>query len=300
MAVLTTGSKAGPQFSAANWAPIPAWEQATLKQLSAQGKLSGVPPEYLAAIAQAESNGIGGGINSSNYGGFFGLAPNTAYPNGSLTMAQLLGTDKASFSAQAETAAAAYASYLKAANGNAYAAEMHYQGGRTQGVGVMQSYGLGPNINVASLTSPPSLSSSSLGGSLMGTCNKKDCLVGTPFGVGGCLLDQCQARALVSGLVILGGGLVILVGVAVLASSSSGGKQLLKLAPVAYGADKLGQAMGPNKRPTEKQAQQRELSAYTRGHSEGRTMAEKGRSVPKQSSTFTPHPDDADFSEEPS
>lgn len=139
----------------------------------------------------------------------------------------------------------------------------------------------------------------STGGSVMGACDKAHCLAGTPFGVGGCLLDQCQARAVLSGLIVLAGGITLLVGVAVLASSTKAGKTLMKAAPIGFGADMLAKSMKQKSpRPTEKQAQERELAAYTTGHKEGRAMAEKGRSVPAgSSSSFTPHPDDADFAE---
>jgi len=240
----------GPQYGSANWAPIPAQQQNWLNQLSSSGQLSGIPPQYLAAMDWAESNGMGGSVNSEGYGGFFGLASGTQYPNGSLRTAQLTGTDQASFNAQATTAAAELAKLIKSTDGNVYVAEQLYQGGSTEGYGVMQQYGLSPLLDVGTLSAatPASGSPASGSGSLMGACTKADCIIGTPFGIGGCLMDQCQAKAFVSGLLVLGGGLITLVGVALLVSSSKTGQQLMKLAPVAYGADQLGKlAKSPGK-----------------------------------------------------
>lgn len=298
MAVTTKTGGTGPQYSAANWAPIPAQQQKWLKQLSNSGKLSGISPEYLAAIDWAESNGMGGGVNSSNYGGWFGLKANTQYPSGSITPAQLTGTDKASFDAQAMTSAGLLASLIKANNGNVYAAEQQYQGGGSlQGVKVMQQYGLGPVVDPSTLTAPPTVGpdgTSTAPGSLMGACNKGKCIIGTPFGVGGCLMDECQAKALVSGLLVLGGAFVMLVGVAVLATSTKAGRTLMSVAPVGFAAEKLMKGGG---KVTEKKAQTRETAAYNRGHAEGKKMASQGSSVPKGSS-YKPRPEDADFAVE--
>lgn len=147
-----------------------------------------------------------------------------------------------------------------------------------------------------SSTAPPGSAANS--GSLMGACDKQKCIINIPLVVTStCGLDQCQAKALVSGLIVLAGAVTLLVGVAVLASSSKAGKTLLKAAPIGFGADMLAKSMRQKSpKVTEKQAQKRELAAYNTGHKEGRTMAEKGRSVPAGSS-YTPHPDDADFAE---
>ena len=109
---------------------------------------------------------------------------------------------------------------------------------------------------------------------LMGPCDKAKCLVHVPLG--GCLLDQCQAKAFVSGLLVVGGGLVMLLGVAFLTKGTPVGNALNPLSQQAakYGADKLfGGGL-----VTEKQAQKREATAHTQGHREGRKMAEKGNS----------------------
>ncbi len=109
---------------------------------------------------------------------------------------------------------------------------------------------------------------------LMGPCDKAKCLVHVPLG--GCLLDQCQAKAFVSGLLVVGGGLVMLLGVAFLTKGTPVGNALNPLSQQAakYGAHKLfGGGL-----VTEKQAQKREATAHSQGHSEGRKMAEKGQS----------------------
>ena len=111
---------------------------------------------------------------------------------------------------------------------------------------------------------------------IMGPCDKKKCIVGTPFGVGGCLLDECSAKAFVSGLLVAGGALVMLLGVAFVTKGTAVGSALNPLSKSAskYGATKLlgGGVL------TEKQAQKREATAHSQGHREGRKMAEKGNS----------------------
>jgi hypothetical protein len=135
---------------------------------------------------------------------------------------------------------------------------------------------------------------------LMGPCVKAKCIIGTPFGVGGCLMDDCQAKAFVSGLIVLGGVVTILVGVLALAGSTKAGRQIAELPMVggaaAWGAKRMMGASGGGK-VTEKKAQTRETAAYNRGHSEGKKMASQGSSVPKGSS-YKPHPEDADFAVE--
>lgn len=300
----TIGSANGTQYGSANWAPIPAQQQQWLNQLASTGQLSGIPPQYLAAMDWAESNGMGGAVNSKGYGGFFGLAPNTNYVNGSLSQSQLTGTDQASFNAQAVTAAAQLASLIKSNGGNVYAAESQYQGGGTEGASIMQTYGLSTTLDPSTLTAPPSVNGGSTTsgspGALMGPCNKSKCIIGTPFGVGGCLMDDCQAKAFVSGLIVIGGVVTILVGVLALAGSTKAGRQIAELPMVggaaAWGAKRMMGASGGGK-VTEKKAQTRETAAYNRGHSEGKTMASKGSSVPKGSS-YKPRPEDADFAVE--
>jgi hypothetical protein len=127
---------------------IPAWQAQQLQALASQGDLSGVDPAILAAIDQAESSGQGGAINSSGYGGYFGLGAGSSYPAGSPTAALLQGTGPAAFDTQAELAASEYASLLEATGGNTYAAEAAYQTGlgsgisSTEGTNVFASLGV--------------------------------------------------------------------------------------------------------------------------------------------------------------
>lgn len=144
-AVGDTGSKLPPQ----GFPDLPSWQIQQLNSLAESGQLSGVPPQVLALIAKAESGGQGGSINSSGYGGFFGLAPNQNYSGNSVTTSQLQGTDVNSFSAQAITAAGLFRSLLNQFGGNPVAAEYAYQngpnagpGGTTEGASLFQQFGL--------------------------------------------------------------------------------------------------------------------------------------------------------------
>lgn len=95
-----------------------------------QGKLSGVNPMILGAIAQEESNFeiAGAGYNSAGYGGYFGLGAYN-YPGGnSETVAQLETNSPAAFNQQAITAAAEFASLLQK-YGSVTKAESAYQTG---------------------------------------------------------------------------------------------------------------------------------------------------------------------------
>jgi len=145
-------------------------------------------------------------------------------------------------------------------------------------------------------------------GSLMGNCKAyrnsasatTNCLVGGGGVLGisaPCVFNACQAKALVSGLLVLGGGIVMLVGIALLASGTKAGKMLASTTPIGMGMQLVGG--GGSSKVTENQAQKREVTAYNQGHREGRIMASQGSSVPRGSGTsFTPHPDDALFAEE--
>lgn len=125
-----------------------------LNSLAQKGQLSGVPPQVLASIVQAESSGKGGSINSAGYGGYFGLSPNTAYGPTKLSVsnATLTGTTPESFAQQAIVAASEFASLLHNSNGNIYAAESAYQTGsysaglQGEGVKVLQGNGIPSSI----------------------------------------------------------------------------------------------------------------------------------------------------------
>ena len=68
---------------------LPQWEIGDLESLSQEGKLYGIDPHVIGAITQAEEHGIGGYINSENYGGFFGLSDVASYPGGTPSAALL-------------------------------------------------------------------------------------------------------------------------------------------------------------------------------------------------------------------
>jgi hypothetical protein len=107
--------------------PVPAWEQQDLERLAQSNELSGVDPQVLAVMDQAESSGEGGGINSAGYGGFFGLGANKTYPGGESTSTMLSDPSEASFISQAKIAASAFASYW---TGNVETTENVYQSGQ--------------------------------------------------------------------------------------------------------------------------------------------------------------------------
>lgn len=118
---------------------IPAWEWTELQTLSGKGELDNISPTVLGSIDQAESSGQGGGINSSGYGGWFGLGENTTYPGQSAptTPGLLQSTTVQSFDAQAEIAADEFGSLLTKTGGNPITAEQDYQGGGTEGSSIL-------------------------------------------------------------------------------------------------------------------------------------------------------------------
>lgn len=143
---MATNVPAGPGPSS-GWGAagnVPAWENTILNSLSKTGDLSGVPAAILSAIDQAESSGQGGAINSAGYGGFFGLSPNTKYPGGSVSTAELQDSGQPSFADQARVAASEFASLLNSYGGNIYEAEQAYQ----QGGGNAASYASSPGEGV--------------------------------------------------------------------------------------------------------------------------------------------------------
>lgn len=120
---------------------LPAAYVTELNALSSAGKLSGIPPQVLGFIMEAESGPSyeGGGWNGKA-GGWFGLEPG----DGGITQAQI--TSQSTFDQQAEIAASIYATGLQKANGNPIAAENYYQTGNlssaANGAGIFESYGL--------------------------------------------------------------------------------------------------------------------------------------------------------------
>lgn len=122
---------------------LPPAQTQTLDYLSQQNLLSGVPPSVLGAIDTAESSGQGGAINSSGYGGWFGLGAGTPYPGGyQIPASEMSSTGWQSFVDQAEATAAEFQGLLASHGGNVYAAERAYQGGGNEGTNVFAAQGV--------------------------------------------------------------------------------------------------------------------------------------------------------------
>ena len=128
-------------------ASVPQWQINQLYKLGSQQALSGVDPSVMTGIDQAESSGQGGAINSSGYGGYFGLGgPESGgkgnYPGGQVTDAMLQDPGSTSFNQQAVISASSYASDLTATGGQIYPAEQAYQGGGSEGTNVFAQLGI--------------------------------------------------------------------------------------------------------------------------------------------------------------
>ena len=113
---------------------FPPWQQQDLNTLSSSGQLSGLNPLIIAGIEEAETGGwSGGAINTSGYGGYFGLStadgPTAAQLNtGGASSPPSAATDS-SYQAQAIDAARIFATQLKNTGGNVGTAEGAYQSG---------------------------------------------------------------------------------------------------------------------------------------------------------------------------
>ena len=87
-----------------------------LDKMSSSNQLYGVPPQVLAAVASNESGyeNAGAGVNSSGYGGYFGLGVGQPYPGGgpnqgqagSATRSLMLTNSPTSFQYQAKLSSA--------------------------------------------------------------------------------------------------------------------------------------------------------------------------------------------------
>lgn len=134
---------------------IPQSQIDLFNSLAAQNLLYGVPAIILEAIDLAESGGTPGYVNAEGYGGLFGLAANTPYKGGTLSPGELAGTDEQSIQIQAIICASEFANLLDQNGGNVYAAETTYQGGSSEGVGIMQSMGIPATIQWPPPPPPP-------------------------------------------------------------------------------------------------------------------------------------------------
>ena len=193
----------------ANDPNLPAWQVDTLNALAAQGALYGVPPSVLAGIDQAESSGQGGAINSSGYGGFFGLGAGHTYPGGSPSSSLLETTTPGAFTAQAQIAASEFSSLLAKQGGDIYAAEKAYQGGSSEGDTVLASLGIpgGPGQAAGNPASTPAQTTSvvsAAAGTVAGA-------LGLPwFGGSGSIMQDVLHVVLIFVFVAAGIGLILL------------------------------------------------------------------------------------------
>lgn len=107
----------------------PTWQTADLTSLASAGKLGGLNPDILGAIAQEESGfeNAGAGVNSSGYGGYFGLSTSQ------VSTSTLETNSAASFEDQAQVAAADFNRYLDETGGNVGQAESIFQTGSPTG-----------------------------------------------------------------------------------------------------------------------------------------------------------------------
>lgn len=138
-------------FTGAYPSGLPAQYQQELEALSQANKLSGLPPQILAYIMQAESGPSyeGGGWNGKA-GGWFGLEPG----DGGITQAEI--TSQTTFDQQAQIAASIYATGLSKAAGNPIEAENYYQTGvlttAANGAKIFEQYGLQDLVGALSST----------------------------------------------------------------------------------------------------------------------------------------------------
>jgi hypothetical protein len=210
---------------------VPSWQVAALEQLAAQNRLSGVPTWVLALIAKEESGfeDAGAGINSSNYGGYFGLSANSVPPSVLLTNSQ------ASFEQQAPVAAAIFAQGLKLSGGNYVGAENYYQTGKvgsTSGGAKLFAQFLGGGLTGGQVSSSaPSPSSASASGCAFG--------VG-PF----CIFSQAGLQRFYGALLMGAGGLVITVGLGLVVIGALAETKAGRVASKTFGAAGLGAVAG--------------------------------------------------------
>ena len=109
-----------------NW-PLatPTWVRTTLVTEASANQLYGIPPQVLAALSLSQheygttgqTTGLGTGgpnwINSTGYGGYFGLGATKPYPAGTATRIELETASLQSFREQAHISASDIAEYLK-------------------------------------------------------------------------------------------------------------------------------------------------------------------------------------------
>lgn len=89
----------------------PTWQKKILIEMAKAGQLYTVPPQILAIWEPYQHNftTMHPGINTSGYGGYFGLGVGKPYPQGTLTKTQLLTPSVTSFKNQAQILASQFA-----------------------------------------------------------------------------------------------------------------------------------------------------------------------------------------------
>lgn len=209
---------------------IPSWMVTDLNQLAAQNQLSGVPPVILGLIALEESGfeKAGAGVNSSGYGGYFGLSTS------SVSASTLMQNSQESFMQQAPVAAKIYAQGLSAAGGNYIGAENYYQTGKvgsTSGGAKLFAQFLGGTYKGGSTSGSSSSSSSSSGCAWQG-----------PFGW--CILSNAGAGRFYGALLMGAGGLIGLVGLGLVVVGALAETKLGRTTERAFGAAGLGTVVG--------------------------------------------------------
>ena len=136
------------------WAAIPKWQITILKTLGKHGDLHGVTPIAMSAVAKAEEPGTGNeGVNSTGYGGYFGLSTATA-------PASLLSTSShAAFKKEAEISSVTFSKILYGEKGTYVKAENAYQTGlptrSADGAAIMRQSMGGAKATTKKLTSKP-------------------------------------------------------------------------------------------------------------------------------------------------
>ena len=109
----------------------PNWVKQTLETEASAQQLTNVPPQLIAGYSLTQhrygttgsKTGLGTGgptwVNSSGYGGYFGLGATQPYPGGTPTRTELETASYSSFRNQASILASALAEYLKQYTGTA-------------------------------------------------------------------------------------------------------------------------------------------------------------------------------------
>jgi hypothetical protein len=140
-AASTTPVVPANQAAVLPWNPhVPSQYTQELQKLAQANQLSGLPPQILTYIMEAESGPsyVGGGWNGQA-GGWFGLEPADGTP-----VSLLRDPSMTSFDTQAQVSAALFVKLLGENSNNAIAAENEYQTGHpsvaANGAGIFTSY----------------------------------------------------------------------------------------------------------------------------------------------------------------